>query len=258
MREIRRKKWLVKAVRSTQRIATIVLFWLLSFAVLYCIYLVIFVQPYFEVKKIEVQGDLSRLSPEIVRQLARIEGSANLFGTSVSKVKENILKNKWVKEIAVRRELPNVLKIYVKEFRPVAIANLDRLYFVDEEGTLFKEVEAGDPKDYPVFSGFELLGNDLNYAATVKHLKEFLNVKRIYENERVGEALGLSEIHYDPRNGYTIITYQPAVVIRTGYSGFREKLSKLEAVLPVITRHANRIQYVDVNYERKVIVKYGA
>jgi cell division protein FtsQ len=255
---MKRRQRLVKWARSTQRISIVVLVWLLGVAILYSVYHVVFVQPYFEVKTIEVSGDMNRLPPDQIRFLAQIPEHSNLFSTRVSEIKHRILRDKWVKDLAVRRMLPDKLAIFVTEYKPVAIVSLDRLYFVDDEGTIFKEVEAGDPKDYPVLTGLDMSEGTINTPQKVRQLEMFLDLKRMFEKNQAADLLGLSEINYDQRIGYSIVTFQPSLVIKIGYDGFEEKLKKLQAILPVMQRQAGKIQYVDVNFERKVIVKYGA
>lgn len=255
---MKRRQNLIKWARSTQRISIVILVWLLGVALLYSVYHVVFVQPYFEVKTIEVSGDMNRLPPDQIRVLAQIPEHSNLFSTRVSVIKQRILKDKWVKDLAVRRMLPDKLAIFVTEYKPVAIVNLDRLYFVDDEGTIFKEVEAEDPKDYPVLTGLDMSETMINTPQKIKQLAMFLELKRIFEKNQAADLLGLSEINFDHRVGYSVITLQPSLVIKVGYDGFEEKLGKLQAILPVMQRQAGKIQYVDVNFERKVIVKYGA
>jgi cell division septal protein FtsQ len=65
----------------------------------------------------------------------------------------------------------------------------------------------------------------------------------------------VSEIHLSKQHGLTVFTLDEAIPIRLGTESFAEKLDRLEKILPDLKAKAQNIEYVDLNYPTKAVVK---
>lgn len=256
--DTRKKRRFLKIIKKVQLISAVVIVWMVGLAFLYGIYLVVFIKPYFSVKDIRVQGDLSSLTKEDVIESSGLKIGDHLLRIPVSTIQKKLLSNPWVKEAAVYRKFPHVVGLAIKEYTPEAIVRLDDLYYVDRFGVVFKKIEATDNKNYPVITGVEKIYSDGSAEEFKSKLVELLKVKLLYEGSSLQEGCGLSEVHYNHNRGISVVTLNYPMELRLGFGPFAEKLERFETVYPVIRSHGGVVSYVDLSPEGKVVVKYGA
>lgn len=256
--DTRKKRRIFRIAEKVQRISIVILVWLAGMSLLYGIYMLAFIQPYFKVEDIEIKGSLNVLSPEDVVEQSGINVGDLLLRISVKDVQKRLSENPWIKESAVHRKFPNMVWIYVNEYSPEAIVKLDNLYYVDRLGNQFKKVSVKDNKDFPVITGLE----EFEFSASSDEFKskvvEALLVRDLFEKSSIYEGYGLSEIHISPTKGFSIITMDNPLELRLGFGPFNEKLNRLEMVHSAIRSHGGVALYIDLRPEGKVFVKYGA
>lgn len=238
-KKLRRWLW------SAHKISLVVLAWLGGLGIIYCLYIGLFELNLFTVNKIEVTGPLVHITKDEVLQLAKIDPGQNLFKVSLTHVRNRILTNPWVSEAAVTRKLPNTIWMYVGEYQPAAILVKNGLKYVDENLNIFKDVEAGDDKNFPVFSG------DVD-----RFLAQSIDLKRLYEGSSLSLYFPLAEINSTPEQGFSIIAGREPIDIRLGHDSFEAKLKTLLDMLDVIQTKSSKIAYIDLNIKGKVVVKY--
>src|SRR4030042_2001295 len=62
--------------------------------------------------------------------------------------------NPWIRHVSVGREFPGRLVIVIQGRKPVALLEKgNALYLLDNDGTPFKKLEAGEVNDLPVLTG---------------------------------------------------------------------------------------------------------
>lgn len=255
--DIRRRRHLLEAIKKVKRISAVVLAWLAGAAVLYGVYTLAFIKPYFEVENIEVKGELKILTREEIIKDSGIAMGDHLLHIPVGEVQERLMKNQWIKEAAVHRKLPHMVWIYVKEHVPAAIIRTDDWYYADRSGNPFKKVGLGEDRDFAVFTGLDELAGAGKLNDLKSKIVELLKVNKLFEASELGEIYGLSEIHYSNNKGVSIITLNNPMELRLGFGPFAEKIERLEAVYPAIRSHGGIVAYVDLSPEGKVVVKYG-
>lgn len=201
--------------------------------------------PYFSIQKVEVSGVLKQLTTQQIIAAAQILPGTNLFQVSLNTVSQNILKFPWVASVSVRRQVPSTLWIHVTEQKPAALLLADDLYFVSQEGKLFKKVEMEMPRDLVVVTGFEK-GDSLE---PVMRLLHFLNDFRDFD------LFGISEIHYNEAIGFSVVTVQGPMEIKLGRDNFEKKLERWKKIWPTLQTRFGRVRGVDLDYEEKAFVK---
>ena len=115
---------------------------------------------YFTLKVLEIQGN-SRLSSKEILEISRLASGANNLRISLSAVEETIAKNPWVKEISVKRVLPDKLMIGVTENEPVFWVPEDGvLYYADAKGSKIAPVKTGQFASLPTLEVEEGAGDN--------------------------------------------------------------------------------------------------
>jgi cell division protein FtsQ len=108
--------------------------------------------PYVRLDRVAVTGVDEGMQNEIL-QLAKIDPEASLFSINVDEVKEKVEKHPWVRSVSVEKQFPHTLSVRVEREEPWAIVGGERLRYMNRNGRIFKEVEDGDPMDFPVVTG---------------------------------------------------------------------------------------------------------
>lgn len=102
----------------------------------------------FPVKKIQIHGQLTRVTPEQLRFIAEHELSGTFFTLDIDKTRAAFSKLPWVKEAQIRRRWPDTLDIEVNEHRAIARWNDSGLIGVDGEW-----FDAASNQELPILSG---------------------------------------------------------------------------------------------------------
>ena len=87
------------------------------------------------VGNVEVRGS-HFLSEGEVRELLGPAVGENILGLDIQALKARLRSSPWVAEATVARTLPDTLRVEIRERTPLALAELDRLYLMDGDGSL--------------------------------------------------------------------------------------------------------------------------
>ena len=180
--------------------------------------------PYFTVQEIVVNSN-GRFSAEEVRTWGGLVLGRSLWKIDPAQVEARLRAQPWIETAQVRREFPQRVYVTVKTRRPVAIVLQDSLLYLDDTGTCFAGQGKSEVLDLPYVSGLTGLSLDTPTARTaltgVLHL---LSLARLWQEP-------LSEVHWDPQQGYTVFLARLRVTIRLGWTTTPEKFAQVGAVL---------------------------
>lgn len=209
---------------------------------------------YFRVDSIQVENT-GRLKDDEIRRLSGVDIGGRMFDLKLMEIGAKIESNPWVAKAQVERIFPRTIKIKVTEYIPAAIINHGCLYYVAEDGTVFKPLEIGEKINFPLLTGIEqkdILQNrdeTRTLLAGAVQLAELLRKRTSFNLEKV------SEIHIDPLQGYELLTLEGGVPVRIGFTDFETKLSRLERIYYEIESRLAVTQYIDLNASDRVVVK---
>lgn len=182
------------------------------------------------IKRILVEGTGAERADEI-RGLLNVKAGDNLLFSDLSLARTRAESHPWVISAAVKREFPDTLRIVVAERTPMMILALDRLYYVDGDGSPFKLLAPGDAYDLPVLTGLDRedllaraeLARDAISGALV--LLDSLSEK----DSPLGPS-DVSEIGWDEDEGYSVVTVSGRLTVRFGRGDYGDKLARLREV----------------------------
>ncbi len=208
----------------------------------------------FRVEQVAVRGN-DRLTEEQIVVLSDIQIGVNTFNLDLDLIGRKIEENPWVEEAWVQRIFPRQVAITLKERNPVAIINLGYLYYLDDQGEVFKVLDAADKLDYPVITGFDYdkaKGHDAKYVQCLKQIVGLLTdlrARRLFSLDQV------SEIHYEAGGGLSLFTLEGGVKVKLGHGNYRKKLGRLERIYVQLQPKLPILDYIDLNVDEKVIVR---
>ncbi len=210
----------------------------------------IFDNPYFSVREIQVRGGDKVGGSEIVA-MAGLKHGMNMWKIDPAAIEKKVARHPWVRKVLARREFPRRVVIEVEERTPKAIVAMGKLYYVDADGVVFKEVGADENVAFPLLTG--LRPEELMTADTATR-------KRIQDAVRVGERMAkgahaLSEIHFDAPERLVLYTTPHAVALQVGWGDWDGKLQRLDRVLAAWKGNEDRLASLDVSFRDQVVAR---
>jgi cell division protein FtsQ len=204
-----------------------------------------------ELDKIEVQGCL-RTDPQQIIKAASVSPETPMLNLRLREISQRIEALPWVRSCVVRRVLPDKLSLQVIERNPVALIRLDKLYYVDEDGTPFKEPAAGEALDYPIVTGWE---NEAWKRGERKDLiEEALWFIREVHNHPYLSKEGVSEIQFNEIGDLTIFMVQGGTMIHMHGGDMELKVRRLEEVWKSVTTKRLPVQYILYESPDRIVV----
>ena len=209
-----------------------------------------FENSYFFVREIQVRGGEKVGGDEIVA-MAGLRQGMNIWKIDPSGIERKVAKHPWVRRVLVRRDFPRRVVIEVEERTPKAIVALGKLYYVDADGALFKEVSAGETVNFPLLTGLRAEQLAKANAALRGKIKEAVRLGDLM----VKDARTLSEIHFDESGRLVVYTTAFPVALKMGWGEWDAKLKRLDRVLALWKGNEERLASLDVSFNDQVVAR---
>jgi cell division protein FtsQ len=204
----------------------------------------------FATREIEVTG-LSRLSRAEVLAAAGLALGQNVFEVSPEQARAKLLAEPWIADATVTRRLPGTYRIGVREQQPAALLQLEALYLISEDGSVFKRAEPSDPVDLPIITGVdsEHFRSDLAFRTAV--LVNAIALLHDYRDVGLWRREPVAEIHSESDDAFSLYVGKDAMLVRLGERPFRKKLRRLRGILDELRDDATRPAYVYLDNVRR-------
>jgi cell division septal protein FtsQ len=220
-------------------------------------YLAALSTPIFKLEDVSFKG-IKRVSQAQLLQKGGLENGVNLLALNLSEVKKNMESTPWVKSVFLHRELPNKLQVVVTEHQPVFLVPVQQdLYYLNEEGFLFKKSEVKEEAALPLLTGLEK--KDWTPTGHLNPLihEELVNLLRVLSQGRDPFYPNkLSEIHYDPDCGFSLFTLERGIRITLGKEEIPIRIKRLERVWAELEKRYNQTELkgISLQFGQRVIV----
>jgi cell division protein FtsQ len=205
--------------------------------------------PRFAVRDIRV-GPTTHVDPNELRALAGVRIGDRLLAVDPDTVAARLATHPWIVSARVRRDLPSALTIEVTERHAVASALFGALYLIDDAGHPFKRATFEEADGLPVLTGITRDQYAAMRPTSEAAFHEALGLLAAYTGKRgdladtANSANGggsrgsarpqLSEIHVDPRAGFTAVLFDGGGEIRLGRGDWDRKLTALDRILAAL------------------------
>ncbi len=214
----------------------------------------LFDSTYFKVDTVRVENQV-RVSEQEIVALSDVNMGHNIFELDLERIGRKIEENPWVLSAQVQRLFPRTVVIRVAERSPMAVINLDYLYYVDNRGEIFKVLEAQDSLDFPVVTGLErkdLLEHPEESRQQLQGVAELIDE---LTGRRIFALNDVSEIHLDQTGEIVLYTCTGGVPVRMGKGDYGSKLNRLERIYGDLKPRIRGLKYIDLNVMDRIIVK---
>lgn len=218
------------------------------------VYVHLLEDPFFRVKEVEVEG-CRKITQGTLLSLAKMEGRPNLFTVSLSEIAKRLESHPWIEDIKVRKVFPNKILIQVEERKPIAILQLEELYYIDTKGVIFSPLGDRDEYNYPFLTGLNRQILEKDPVESKRLIMKALELLRIADQERVSPLEEISEIHMEKAFGIECFTKTEGVAVRMGWEQFEEKLKRLSLVWSDLKKKEFSVASIDCSDLRRMVVK---
>jgi cell division protein FtsQ len=197
-----------------------------------------------KVARVEVRGGRF-LSEGEVRELIGPAVGENILGLDIEALKGRLRASPWVAEAAVTRALPDTLRVEIRERVPLALAELERLYLMDGDGTL---IDLYGPRtaafDLPIVRGLARLDQEA----------------RRERAERAGALLRdlgdlaaeVSEVEVEQSGDLRVVMRGAGEVLRMGPPPCRERLATFLGLRQKLLERCPQAEYFDLRFRDRM------
>lgn len=227
--------------------------WIIFTIAFFVLVLLFLVLKGFTVKNIVIIGNKHLTEKEIRAVIAIKEGSSIIYPSSKT-LYERLKKIAWIKDAIIRKDLNGTVTIYIKESSPVAIAMFnDKAYLIDYEAQVLEDFtqqiqvsENQKPLFLPLIKNIDPFKNRETLEEAVK-LLNFIHNKGFVKPEE--------EIIISGSNPESLTLHINDFPIIVGKGDFETKFAKYLVVNSEIEKRGLKVQYIDLRFPDKVIVK---
>lgn len=206
--------------------------------------------PYFSVREIQVRGGDKVGGHEIVA-MAGLRHGMNIWKIDPVAIEKKINKHPWVRRVLVRREFPRRVLVEIEERTPKAIVAAGKLYYVDGDGVLFKEVGEKEDVNFPILTGLRREDLATPDPAIRRRIRDAMRVSDLMTRD----SHTLSEIHFDAPDRLVLYTVNFPVALRMGWGDWDEKIRRLDRVLTLWKEKEARLVSLDVSFRDQVVAR---
>lgn len=210
---------------------------------------------HFQLRHILFSGNQNTNAEQLRAQLME-RFSGNLPSMSLKEIRATLEINPWIARAAVRRILPDTLKIELVEREPIAPAMVDNvLYVVSGDGTFLDRYSSRYGSfPYPIIHGLEM---DSSSRETNRH-RVALFMRAMKELDGNGTQLSrtISEVDLTDLHNLVIIPEEESVRVLLGeedfYSRYQSHLRRLNKFRQVKESYGP-VEAVDLRFQGQVI-----
>jgi cell division protein FtsQ len=225
-----------------------ILLWIANFlyalAVVMLLYAVLFVvvhSPFFPIREVQVDGQLSHVSREQINLIVGRYLKGNFFTLDLENTRDAFKKLPWARSVSVRRRWPDKLEVVIEEQKE--LARWGNIALVNSYGELFL---AASDSDLPVFYG---PGNGVREVA--EHYAA-------YSQLLSATGIKITQLALTPRRAWQIKT-DKNMVIELGREQMEARLAKFAHVYQeTLGSLGMPVGYADLRYPNGFAVRKPA
>jgi cell division protein FtsQ len=210
----------------------------------------VFASDRLRVGRLEVRGS-HFLSEGEVRELVGVAVGESILALDIEALKGRLRASPWVADATVSRALPDTIRVEIRERVPLALAELDRLYLMDEDGGL---IDIYGPRtgafDLPIVLG----------------LGGVEEASRRERARRAGALLAdlaelgseLSEVYVEPSGDLRVVLRGRGEVLLFGEAPHRPRLVTFLGLRRELAEKAPNAEHFDLRFRGRIFAKQPA
>ncbi len=208
--------------------------------------------PYFRVTEVRVEGNLQVASDDIVASLG-LTPETSILTLDLPSLTRRVLKNPWIKEASIQRQLPLALTVRVVERVPEAVFIADRRYLLSADGVILAALEDGDLPTLPTLRAGSQHQVAVGDHVLSSEMAQGLSVWRQFQLANAIQGEQAHEIVMAGDGSYVVNLGPDMPVIRLRAQDLQEQLRRLGAALVAGGQPLTRFRDVDLRFQDRVV-----
>jgi len=215
---------------------------------------------FFQIRKVEVQGNL-RASGEDVKALVRREvGKTGVWRADLAEISAELERLPWIRVAVVSRVLPDGIRVRLTERQPRAVVRMasGRFLWVDDDAVLLGEMLPTDQMPAFFLRGWNEEGGEHARKENSERVTKFMALLHEWSNAGIAERV--SEVNLnDLRDVRAQLAGDDSQIeVRLGSQDFPKRLKD---ALNVLDEHRQTprgpfISYIDLSQGKRAIVGF--
>ena len=209
---------------------------------------------YFQATDLVVEGNRQVPRATIVSSLG-LSAHASILEVDLQELAGRVMGNPWIKTARVSRRLPVSLLIRVVERTPRAVVLADRAFLASEDGLILKEAVPEEMPGLPILK-IEV-GHHLKVGEQIEasRLGQGVRLWQQFDLNTLGPGVRPREVRLEGDGSFTVSLGQGLPRLRFREQALRGQLGRLARVLQIRGISLNALEYADLRFPDKVIVK---
>ncbi|MDN3609172.1 cell division protein FtsQ/DivIB [Vibrio ostreicida] len=185
--------------------------------------------------QIVLEGDLTYVSSiDVQRSFARLQHVGTFMTQDVMELQDTVESLPWVAHASIRKQWPNVVKVFLTEHKAVAIWNGNEL--LNEQGQVFN----GDIG--------KLVDDRVKLYGPAKTSEEVLSVWRKISPHYAALNLNISSLVLNERRAWQIIL-DNGIRLELGKESLKERVARSLSLYKKLGSDSARVSYIDLRYD---------
>lgn len=206
--------------------------------------------PELSVHRVMVDGNVQLSDGEILEFLGLSRG-ANILSLDLEDVRTKLLRSAWIREVEVDRVLPATLILRISERAPVAVAVLDELYLLAEDGTILDQLSPRyETSDLVLARGLRdddaLVDDRLELAGAVAAV--------LASDSRVAPLISEVDVSGGPQSVALHLRTHP-VKLLVSRDGMLDRIREIAPALSGLHEHYAPLEHVDLRFEGRIYLR---
>lgn len=202
---------------------------------------------YFAIREIRLYGN-NQLSDGDLMRIMGIQKGSNMFAVSSEELFTRLMGSPWIQDARLRKEFPGRLMVRVEESVPSALLRDDTgLSLIDQRGRVLEKLKSEPVPFLPIILD--------PTSERTGAFRDALELAAVVKEEGIAAETGTVEIgNFSQGSEYITVTIR-GLRARVGKGRYREKLARLFELEDEIKRRDINIDYVDLRFDDRVVVK---
>lgn len=217
------------------------------------LYQYLITSPHIKLENVIVTGVTEELKRELV-DMSELSMEVSLLTINLDELKKKMEEHPWIRSVYLEKRFPHTLVIRAEKEVPWALVALDKLFYMNRWGKIFKEVDRNDNLDYPIITGISKSGGKID-----EQLRLTANILAHFESETGSWSLEeFSELHFNRDGNLSLYSISLPVEIKLGSGELNSKKGELKKIVKHLqkTGRIDMVKAIDLNYGNGAIVSF--
>ena len=212
--------------------------------------------PAFTIARVVVEG-AQHLDRTRIIEVSGIVQGGNMFRADLRKASNTLTKQFAAEDFTLYRRLPDTIIIRVRERKPVALLNTQKLTGIDANGVLLPHIGADMAETLPIITGIDD-ESQLADPGVRSKVVEGLKLLRAISDQSPSVHKRISEVNVSSVSGLGINLIDSGLEIIIGDKDWNTKLPNLEEVVNKVVGGMDSVRTVDMRFGEKIFVRKSA